>query len=199
MKMAMEEIYASLRFTGSGVLPSEITKYLDLLPSRSWQRGDCFVDAVGKLRQRYNGLWLYDNKGLTFKRPVGHIRHMMNLIQNRLASWRDSHDNVRVDLCLDPSSKWKFPSGEIRNPNQMGNYMAGYDAGYSRYPLLMYSGVRGGGMLFGALGGAEGWSDAGSVPDINAGFNDGVVEKAIDDAMSDPFVQTIFAVIDLFD
>ena len=99
----------------------------------------------------------------------------------------------------DPSSKWKFPSGEIRNPNQMGNYMAGYDAGYSRYPLLMYSGVRGGGMLFGALGGAEGWSDAGSVPDINAGFNDGVVEKAIDDAMSDPFVQTIFAVIDLFD
>ena len=100
MKMVMEEIYASLRFTGSGVLPSEITKYLDLLPTRAWQKGDCFVDATGKLRHRYNGLWLYDNKGLTFKRPVGHIRHTMNLIKNRLAGWRDNHDNVRVDLCL---------------------------------------------------------------------------------------------------
>ena len=99
----------------------------------------------------------------------------------------------------DPSSKWKFPSGEIRNPNQMGNYIAGYDAGYSGYPVPMYAGVRGGGMLFGALGGVEGWSDSGSVPDINAGFSDGVVEKSLDDAMSDPFVQTIFAVIDLFD
>ena len=99
---------------------------------------------------------------------------------------------------IDHSSKWKFPSGEIRNSNQMGNYMAGYDAGYSEFPLLLYAGVRGGGMLFGALGGVEGWRDSGSVPDINAGFSDGVVEKAIDDAMSDPFVQTIFAVIDLF-
>lgn len=100
---------------------------------------------------------------------------------------------------IDHSSKWKFPSGEIRNSNQMGNYMAGYDAGYSESPLLMYTGVRAGGMLYGALGGVEGWRDSGSVPDINAGFCDGVVEKAVDDAMSDPFVQTIFAVFDLFE
>ena len=30
-------------------------------------------------------------------------------------------------------------------------------------------------------------------------FLNGVVEKSLDDAVSDPFVQTIFAVIDLFD
>ena len=98
---------------------------------------------------------------------------------------------------VDPSSKWNFPFGVTRNPNQMGNYMAGYDAGYSRHPSLMYAGVRVGGMFYGAQGGSEGWRDSGSVPDINAGFSDGVVDKAMNDAISDPFVQTILGVLDL--
>ena len=100
---------------------------------------------------------------------------------------------------VDPSSKWKFPFGVTRNANQMGNYMAGYDAGYSSNPVLMYSGVRIGGMLYGSQGGAEGWKDSGSVPDIDAGFLDGVVERAMDDAVSDPFVQTVFAVLDFYE
>lgn len=58
--------------------------------------------------------------------------------------------------------------------------MAGYAAGYSSHPLFLYVGVRTGGMLFGAMGSSEGWTDSGSVPDINAGFVDGMIEREVD-------------------
>lgn len=35
-------------------------------------------------------------------------------------------------------------------------------------------------MLFGAMGSSEGWTDSGSVPDINAGFVDGMIEREVD-------------------
>ena len=69
---------------------------------------------------------------------------------------------------------------KTRRPNEMGNYMAGYAAGYSNHPLFLYFGVRAGGMLLGAMGSREGWMDSGSVPDINAGFIDGVIEHEVD-------------------
>ena len=79
-----------------------------------------------------------------------------------------------------PGHVWKFPGPKTRKPNEMGNYMAGYAAGYSSHPLFLYVGVRTGGMLFGAMGSSEGWTDSGSVPDINAGFVDGMIEREVD-------------------
>ena len=79
-----------------------------------------------------------------------------------------------------PKRVWSFPDLKTRRPNEMGNYMAGYAAGYSNHPLFLYFGVRAGGMLFGAMGSREGRMDSGSVPDINAGFIDGVIEHEVD-------------------
>ena len=41
-----------------------------------------------------------------------------------------------------PGHVWKFPGPKTRKPNEMGNYMAGYAAGYSSHPLFLYVGVR---------------------------------------------------------
>ena len=100
--MVKEETYSSLRFTGSGVRPCEITQHLNLLPSRAWQKGEWFSDAIGNKRRRYNGLWLYDAKGMTFRRPISHVAHLMNLVGKRIVTWRKEHchRNVRVDLGL---------------------------------------------------------------------------------------------------
>ena len=104
-----------------------------------------------------------------------------------------------MDYSAKPNPKhWQFSDGEALKPNQFGNYMAGYDAGYSSNAPLLYMGTRIGGMVYGANGSSEGWTDSGSVSDINRGFSDGVVDKAIDDALNDPFVQTINSVLDLF-
>lgn len=51
-------------------------------------------------------------------------------------------------------------------------------------------------MIYGANGSSEGWTDSGSVPDINRGFAEGVVDKAIDDALSDPTATLILNVLD---
>jgi hypothetical protein len=52
-------------------------------------------------------------------------------------------------------------------------------------------------MAYGGRGSSEGWCDSGSVPDINEGFADGVVEKAVDDVMNDPVVSLITVIIDM--
>ena len=65
-----------------------------------------------------------------------------------------------------------IPRGTVIRGDQMGNYMAGYAAGYSDYPFVLYFGVRAGGMLF-TNGSTEDWMDSGSVPDIWNGYLDG--------------------------
>ena len=91
---------------------------------------------------------------------------------------------------------WHLGDGTTLKSNQFGNYMAGYDAGYSSNAPLLYMGVRLGGMIYGAMGSSEGWTDSGSVPDINRGFADGVVEKAMNDAMSDPIATLVLSALD---
>ena len=61
-----------------------------------------------------------------------------------------------------------------------GRWLSKDPAGYSSHPLFLYVGVRTGGMLFGAMGSSEGWTDSGSVSDINAGFVDGMIEREVD-------------------
>ena len=102
-----------------------------------------------------------------------------------------------MDYAARPSPNiWQLRDGTTLKSNQFGNYMAGYDAGYSCNALLLYTGVRIGGMIYGANGSSEGWTDSGSVPDINSGFAEGVVDKAIDDALSDPTATLILNVLD---
>ena len=95
--MLGEEIYASVRVIGSGVLPNEITESLNLIPTRAWRKGEYFIDATGKLRKRYDGLWLYDAKDMEFRLPVEHIRHMMNMVKGLIVCGKS---DVRIDLCL---------------------------------------------------------------------------------------------------
>ena len=82
--MAEEEIYASVRVVGGGVSPDEITERLNVAPSRAWRKGEPFVDVAGKMRERYDGLWLYDAKGLEFRSPVEHVRHVMDMVKGRI-------------------------------------------------------------------------------------------------------------------
>ena len=92
---------------------------------------------------------------------------------------------------------WKFED-TIRSDSMMGNYMAGYAAGYSDYPTILYLGVRTGGVWY-ELNKKDiknlKWDeiltlDADSVPDILQGFTDGSREFAKDH----PFRSAIRAV-----
>ncbi len=76
------------------------------------------------------------------------------------------------------TDSYVLPAGTALAKNQMGNYMAGYAAGYSDHPTFLYAGVRAGGMWFGRknTGSGEGWMDLGSIPDIQNGFIDGYLD-----------------------
>ena len=83
----------------------------------------------------------------------------------------------------------------IRRNDMMGNYMAGYAAGYSDYPTILYFGVRAGGIKFAAnKKGIEGLAilnaDADSVPDILQGFVDGYREFTKDHPVRSVFRAT---------
>ena len=69
-----------------------------------------------------------------------------------------------------------LPAGTILSKDQMGNYMAGYTAGYSDNPTILYAGVRVGGIIYARSGSSEGKWDQESVPDIRNGFIDGYVD-----------------------
>ena len=101
--MAEEEIYASVRVVGGGVSPDEITERLNVAPSRAWRKGEPFVDIAGKMRERYDGLWLYSAKGLEFKSPVEHVRHVMDMVKGRIRRredgvWGDEYHH-KPSLC----------------------------------------------------------------------------------------------------
>ena len=82
-------------------------------------------------------------------------------------------------------SSWDV-GGQIMQPDEFGNYLAGYYAGYSGTPGI-YTGMRVGGHAYAAVGAvvsgvasffeqnlpAEHWSDRDSIPMINAGFEAG--------------------------
>ena len=52
-----------------------------------------------------------------------------------------------MDYATQKEVGWKFED-TIRRNDMMGNYMAGYAAGYSDYPTILYFGVRAGGVWF---------------------------------------------------
>ena len=103
--MVREETYASIRVIGSSVLPNEITESLNLVPTRTWRKGERFIDVTGKLRKRYNGLWLYDVKGIEFKSPVEHVKYLMNIVKGRTVCCKR---DLQIDLCLWISAMEKF-------------------------------------------------------------------------------------------
>ena len=117
IKIMVEELYASIRFVGSDVAPDEISRLLDMRPSKSWRMGELFVDVTGMVHRRYNGLWLYDLKGVKFNHPVEHMRCLMNLIKGRLVHLRDvQRGDFRIDLCLciaAPEKSWSIDKQDM--------------------------------------------------------------------------------------
>ena len=83
-------------------------------------------------------------------------------VECRETSWR-----------FDPTSSGVLGKGAVLRSDQMGNYMAGYAAGYSDYPWILYACVRIGGIRSANIANNEGWLDQESVPDIWNGFVDG--------------------------
>ncbi len=83
---------------------------------------------------------------------------------------------------------WRFdgaysgvmPKGTVLRSDQMGNYMAGYAAGYSDNPAILYLGVRIDGIRSAIIANNERWLDQDSVPDIWHGFLDGFNDFAKD-------------------
>lgn len=73
-----------------------------------------------------------------------------------------------------------MPKGTVLRSDQMGNYMAGYAAGYSDSPRMLYLGVRIGGIRSAIIADNERWLDQESVPDIWNGFLDGFNDFAKD-------------------
>ena len=65
---------------------------------------------------------------------------------------------------------------EYFNSDEFGNYIAGFQAGYSGVTGLLTS-VKIGGFLWSALPGDEPIGDAASTPMINRGYNDGVKNR----------------------
>ena len=119
------------------------------------------------------------------KRKVWRIREGlrgMDALRNLSDGW-NMHSGIvlssaNIDYKTIPKYlevRWAFNDGKMRRPDMMGNYMAGYSAGYSDRPLPMYACMRLGGIAIAMYSLEDRW-DLDSVPDINAGFADGYVD-----------------------
>ena len=97
--------------------------------------------------------------------------------------FQNNHMDVKAQQ---PFKKWEVPRQGTMRSDSFGNYLAGYYAGYSGKPSV-YILMRAGGFMHssigvlmktcGVVGTAEHWTDRDSVPDINAGFKDGLIDR----------------------
>ena len=80
------------------------------------------------------------------------------------------------DFKINDSGYRVYYRGEYYGADEFGNYIAGYQAGYSGVKGLLL-GVKIGGWLWSAVPGGEPIGDGESVPMINRGYNDGVRKR----------------------
>ncbi len=143
-------------------------------------------NKIKALRNGWNGM------SLPYAIEAGIVMHGNGV--GEAFGLHDRPEWPRMDYATQKGVGWKFED-TIRRNDMMGNYMAGYAAGYSDYPTILYLGVRAAGIKFAAeKKGIEGLAilnaDADSVPDILEGFADGSREFAKDH----PFRSAIRAV-----
>ena len=94
-------LYASIRAAGGGVIPDAFTRQLGIEPSHGWQKGEPYVDILGILRRRYNGLWIYEAKDVSSDSPCEHVQQVIRLARGCLERCRNEcHGDVNIDVCL---------------------------------------------------------------------------------------------------
>ena len=146
-------------------------------------------DKIRALRNGLKGMWL------PYAIEAGIVMHGNGV--GEAFGMYDRPEWPRMDYATRKEVGWKFED-TIRRNDMMGNYMAGYAAGYSDYPTILYFGVRAGGVWFDLNKKNRKklkWDDilkldADSVPDILQGFADGYWEFAKDHPVRSAFRAT---------
>ena len=146
-------------------------------------------DKIRALRNGLKGMWL------PYAIRAGIVMHGNGV--GEAFGMYDRPEWPRMDYATQKGVGWKFED-TIRRNDMMGNYMAGYAAGYSDYPTILYFGVRAGGVGY-ELNKKDmknlKWDeiltlDADSVPDILQGFVDGYREFTKDHPVRSAFRAT---------